>query len=164
MTAVAPPFRRMQQRLRRDRRGVAVIEMAWIAPFLILVIMACIDVGRAVSQSIELTHAVRAGAQYSITASDSQSGIVAAVKAALPAKFSAATVTTTCYCGALPAGNTGMPPVMASCDTACPVGSARMSRIQAEVPFKAQSFWVGPMVATTLGISKVSGNVTLRYQ
>lgn len=148
----------------RDRRGIAALEMAVVAPFVMFVILACIDFGRALSQNIELTHAVRAGAQYSVTASDDKTGIERAVRAALPAKFSAAEIAMTCHCGPLPAGSTAMPPAMDRCDDACPVGSARMTRIQTSFPFRPYNFMFGQSVATALRITRVAANVTIRHQ
>ena len=76
--------RHARSRFWRDRRGVAALEMAAVAPFLIFVMLICIDFGRAISQSIELTHAVKAGAQYAVTAANAQRLIEDAVRTALP--------------------------------------------------------------------------------
>ncbi len=146
----------------RDRRGVAALEMAVVAPFLLLILMACIDIGRAISQSIDLTHAVRAGAQYAFTAANAQALIESTIRNALPPNRSAATITTTCYCGALPNGDAGLPPV-AACDSACPAGSARMMTLRAELPFQPYTFF-GQTVATAFAFNQVVGNVTIRHQ
>ncbi len=52
----------------RDKRGIAAVEMAAVAPVLLFILIACVDFGRAISQSIDLANAVRAGAQYAVTA------------------------------------------------------------------------------------------------
>ena len=156
-------LRHMSARLRRDSRGIAAAEMAAVAPVLLLSMMACIDFGRALSQSIELTHAVRAGAQYAVTAANAQSQIAAVVKNALPTYLSDSTVAVTCYCGVLPNGSTGLPPV-AACDSACPSGSARMMTLRAQHSFQPYNFAFGNTIASAFGYNQVSANVTIRHQ
>ena len=155
--------RHARPRFWRDRRGVAALEMVAVAPFLLFMLLVCIDFGRAISQSIELSHAVKAGAQYAITAANAESLIKATIKNALPSRMSTATITTACYCGALPSGDTGLPPV-AVCDSACPSGSARMMTLRATFPFQAYTGRVGQTILSTVGITQVSGNVTIRHQ
>lgn len=156
-------LRHTSARLKRDKRGIAAAEMAAVAPVLLLIMMACVDFGRAISESIELTHAVRAGAQYAVTAANAQSQIAAAVKNALPAYLNDSTVAVTCYCGVLPNGSTGLPPV-AACDSACPSGSARMMRLQALHSFQPYNFAFGNALASAFGYNQVSANVTIRHQ
>lgn len=156
-------FRPARPRFWRDRSGVAALEMVAVAPFLIFIIMIGVDFGRAVSQSIELTHAVKAGAQFAVTAANAQTLIEGAVRGALPRGMSTATVTTACYCGPLPSGDSGLPPV-AACDSACPVGSARLMTLRATYPFQPHTALVGRTIMRTMGINQVSGNVTIRHQ
>ncbi len=157
------PFLRAGARLKCDKRGVAALEMAAVAPVLLLLMVAGIDFGRAISQRIELNHAVRAGAQYAVTAANAQSQIEAAVKNALPVHLSDSTVVVTCYCGALPAGSTALPPV-AACDSACPAGSARLMRLEAQRAFQPYNFAFGTKFASAFGFNQVSANVTIRHQ
>ena len=147
----------------RDRRGVAALEAAFAAPFLLLILMICVDFGRAISQSIDLTNAVRAGAQFAATAPNAQALIESTIRTALPPNLSAAAITTACYCGALPNGGAGMPPA-AACDTACPAASARMMTLRAALPFQPHTFVVGRTIATAVGFDQVVGNVTIRHQ
>lgn len=152
-------------RLWRDRRGLAALEMAAVAPFLLFMVLACVDYGRMLSQNIELTHAVRAGAQYSITAPNAKTRIEDAVRGALPAKFrtSAVSVTATCHCGVVPDDSTAMPNAT-PCDSACPAGWARMTRIRATHPFKSYNPMFTQSVRNALRFTEVSGNVTVRHQ
>lgn len=158
-------------RLVRDRRGVAVIEMAAVAPVLLLMIVTFADFGRAMSQSIDINTALRAGAQHAVTAakSSSQAGTTnalsqaeAVVRSALPSNLTAATVNTTCYCGVLPADSTDMPPV-ASCTASCPSGSARMMRLQAQVAFTPYNSVFGSL-SDRFYSNGISGDVTIRTQ
>ena len=156
--------RRLLARALLDRSGVAALEMAGAAPVLLLILVACVDFGRLLSQNMELNHAVRAGAQYAITAPNSKALIEGAVRQALPSHLSAATVTATCYCGALPSGDTGLPPVAPSCDSACAVGSVRMMTIRAQHSFSPYNFAFNDTLRSRFGFNMVSGNVTLRQQ
>lgn len=159
---------RRQPRLRRDKRGVAALETAAVAPFLLLIIVACVDFGRALSQRIELTNAARAGAQYAVTAPQfaitpgQDNPVTQAVKNALPTHLRAATVTTTCYCGPLQ-GETDLPPSQ-PCNNACAAPSARMMTIRAELPFTPVNFAITPTLASRIGFNTVSGHVTARHQ
>lgn len=137
--------------------------MALVAPFLMLVMVACIDFGRAISQHIQLATALRAGAQYAVMAANAQSRIEAAIRNALPSSMSTAAITTACYCGALPSGDAGLPPV-AACDSACPAGSARMMTLRATFPFRPYTLAVSGQTAQALGINQVAANVTTRQQ
>lgn len=50
--------------LRRAGRGQALVEMAFVAPLLILLVIGAIDFGRYLFQGIEVGNAARAGVQY----------------------------------------------------------------------------------------------------
>lgn len=157
------PSRRASPRPWRSKRGVAAVEMAVVAPVLILILMACIDFGRAISQSIQLTNAVRVGAQYAVTSANAQAMIEGAIRSALPPSLRTATIVTRCYCGALPSDGAGLPP-QAACDSACPAGSARMMTLRATFPFQPYTFAIGQTVASAVGFNQVSSNVAIRHQ
>lgn len=44
-------------RLRRDERGVSLVEMGIVAPFLGVLLMGCIDLGRGMSERLKLQQA-----------------------------------------------------------------------------------------------------------
>lgn len=75
------------RRLRSDRRGQAMVELAIVLPILLLVIMGIIDFGRIYHGHLAVTTAAREGArQAAIGASDLQiTEIVLAAAAPLPA-------------------------------------------------------------------------------
>lgn len=51
-------------RKRKSERGQAIVEMALLAPFLILMALTAVDLGRGVSQYIEVVNAASSAAQY----------------------------------------------------------------------------------------------------
>ncbi len=163
LVRAAPPC------LRRDKRGVAELEMACVLPILLPLALACVDWGRKNSQSIELTHAVRVGAQYAITASDSPANIVNAVKAALPVGLRDLQPTVTCHCGSLSDGGTELPSKMESCDTPCRSDCARLTRVR--LSYEIQSVLLrflektgGVPASLRQALTEVSADVTIRHQ
>ncbi len=164
----APRRREPRRLLWRDRRGAAALEAAAVAPLLLFVIGASADFGRALSQGVELTNAVRAGGQYAVTSpqfTTPQGGVdpvTQAVKNALPANLQSATVTMTCHCGVL-MGATDLPAEI-GCDKTCEAPKARLMRITAELPFTPMNPALTPVLARRFGLDKVSSNVTVRHQ
>ncbi|MEY2476277.1 MAG: hypothetical protein QOG87_1592 [Actinomycetota bacterium] len=56
--------RRATKRMRRDQRGVALVEFALMLPFLALLVFGTVDMGRAYSLQNRLRNASREGAAY----------------------------------------------------------------------------------------------------
>ena len=50
--------------MKRAERGSSLVEMALIAPVLLIILFGIADVGRAFSGYITMTNAVREGARY----------------------------------------------------------------------------------------------------
>lgn len=82
MVQLTHPLRTVLRAL-RQRRGVAALEFAITAPFFILMLLAAVDFGRAIDQSIKLETAARAGAQYGFVFPDDTAGIQARITDAL---------------------------------------------------------------------------------
>ena len=86
-------------RVRRSTRGVAAVEFALIAPILLILILGLVDYGLAMFVKMELTGAVRAGAQLALTDKDDTDKIKAAVVAATNnSNALVVTATETCKC------------------------------------------------------------------
>lgn len=75
-TAERPGWMR---RIRRSNRGVAAIEFALIVPVLLILMLGLTDYGLAMFTKMELTGAVRAGAQLALSDKDDIPKIVQAV-------------------------------------------------------------------------------------
>jgi len=87
----------------RSKRGQAAVEMALVAPILILVLLAVVDVGRAMYFYIGVVEAARAGAQYgaqSLATAPDTKGMVAAATNDAPQGITMdkPTATETCVC------------------------------------------------------------------
>ncbi len=72
-----------------DARGVAAIEFAFVAPFLVVLLIAVSELGLAIRTELLAQEAVAAGAQYAIQGFNS-AGITSAVQSASPAMSVAA--------------------------------------------------------------------------
>ncbi|MDB5316891.1 MAG: hypothetical protein JWO24_2735 [Rhodospirillales bacterium] len=105
-----------------NRRGVAAVEFAVIAPVLIILLAGAANVGLAVDHTIQLSNAARAGAQYAIANQNDLTGAATAALAALPGSNPPPTAIMTCTCP--PSGqSTGGTAV--GCTTTCATGMAR---------------------------------------
>ncbi len=107
---------------RFDRRGVAALEFALIAPVMIVLLAAAANIGLAVDHAINLSNAARAGAQYVIALPSDTVGARTAALGVLPG----AVVTVgamVCTCPA-PGESTGGPTIACN-TTTCLTGLTR---------------------------------------
>ncbi|MCK5166026.1 MAG: pilus assembly protein [Rhodospirillaceae bacterium] len=74
---IAPLVRKFS----RAEDGVSAVEMALVAPVLMIIFMGLIDYGIAVFSKMELTSSVRSGAQYALVKSEIKSAGAAAIAA-----------------------------------------------------------------------------------
>jgi Flp pilus assembly protein TadG len=116
------------RRLRRDSRGNALAEMALVAPALILLMTAVVEVGGAIEQTVRLENAARAGAVHAAALPSDTAGIESTVRAALEG-WSDVTVSggaMTCECP-------GSGPV--SCGGTCATAMQRFVNVTVTRPF-----------------------------
>lgn len=73
----------------RQCRGNAAIELALLAPPLMLLVVGTVDYGLAVYDQIEVQNAAQAGAEYALKHGYSTTGISGAMSAATPLTISA---------------------------------------------------------------------------
>jgi Flp pilus assembly protein TadG len=62
----------------QSRRGVATVEFAIVAPLFFLLVLGCIELGRALMVQQILTNSSRAGARNAVTMAGTESSAVAA--------------------------------------------------------------------------------------
>jgi Flp pilus assembly protein TadG len=104
--------------------GNAAIELAVLAPPLILLAVGTVDYGLAIYNQIEVQNAAQAGAEYALKYGYTITGISGAVTAATPLAVSA-TPAPAQSCGC-PSGTSITP---ATCGTNCPSGFAAGSYV-----------------------------------
>ena len=119
-----------------DARGVAAVEFALIAPILISLFGAAVDLGRGIERGIKLETAARAGAQYATLKPNDDAGILDAVSNSLSG-VSGATMSPgiiECDCPDANGASSGTPSSSA-CSNTCANGLARYRTITVRAPF-----------------------------
>jgi Flp pilus assembly protein TadG len=105
---------------RKTECGVAAIEFALLAPLLLLMLVALVEIGLTCYQAMQVQSAAEAGALYAAKYGWDAAGIQAAVVNATAATGLTATPAPLTYCGCPQA--TGI--TTASCGSTCTGGSA----------------------------------------
>ena len=127
-------------RVIRDRRGTSAIEFATIGTLMAGAFIALVDLGNVAQQRIQLQEAVRAGGSYAAVNPTNSTGIVAAVKNAVPSgwvtKLTVPTPATTCICWN---STTATESSCAGSGSACGSGLTvrRYISVSASVPYSA---------------------------
>lgn len=111
------PLRPLLIRILRCRKGVSAVEFALVTPVLLAGIMSLVDLGVAVFHKMEVTSAVRSGAQYALVDKDDIAGIEAAVNNStnLPAASMTVSATESCDC----ISTAGVISALGSCGDSC---------------------------------------------
>lgn len=146
------------------RRATAAVEFGLIAPLLIILLSAAMDLGNAFQQSVRLAAAVRSGALTAATSGTTSSAISAAVTGAL-AGWTNVTVTVdaqTCQCLDAATGQGTGATSAAICGTTCAGGMAKYYGIHATRPFTP--VFPGSRWVTFNRITQVRADVVARVQ
>lgn len=106
--------------LRRQAGGNAALEMALIAPVLVLLLVGIADFGMAVYRKMQVQHAAQAGAEYAMVHGFSSAAITTTVTAATALTGIAALPAPAQSCGCA----TGTTVAAATCGTNCATGTA----------------------------------------
>lgn len=56
----------LSKRLSKDEKGLSILELAFIAPVMLTLMVGSLDMGAAFLRNMELANAVRAGTQYAL--------------------------------------------------------------------------------------------------
>jgi len=106
------------RRLRAARGGIAAVEFAIGASFLIVAMLGLYDFGRASWHRMQVAAAAQAGAAYAVANGFNATGIALAVRGATDFAAVTATPAPTMQCGC-PNGTSGI--TAAACGSTCPV-------------------------------------------
>ena len=142
---------RVVQRLVDDRRGVAGVEFALALPILVLLLVGMFDYGTLAFQTMEVSTAAHAGADYAMHKGWNASAIQAAVTSAtgLPVTASPAPQLSN---GCL-SGNTVVFTTGSTCTSGGTPGSYVI--VNAQTPFSPLVAWSGLPLPTTLSAQAV---------
>jgi hypothetical protein len=102
----------------RDANGASAVELAIIAPMLLILLLGLFEFGMAVNEKSKVVSAARAGAQLALTGTTDTATITNAVTAAtgLTAADLTVNISTFCEC---------QDGTSVQCDGICPVGAVR---------------------------------------
>lgn len=114
-----------------ERSGVAAVEFAIVAPVLVTLLGAAVDLGTAIERTIHLENAARAGAQWITKAPTDLTGAQAAAQALLTTGGTATTAES-CQCPPTGAATGGS---VVSCTSTCATGLIRYVTVTATRPF-----------------------------
>lgn len=142
-------------RLAACRRGVSALEFALVAPTLALMALGGFDLGNAVLQRLQLEAAARAGAQYAFSRPTDSAGIVAAIRANLPA-WTDVTVPDPVVACRCEDGST----VSCTGGTCDPGAPAMYVSVEVNRPFAAST----PLAAAVLPPTVLHGHVEIRLR
>jgi Flp pilus assembly protein TadG len=144
-----------------DRRGVAALELALLAPTLLLLLMGIFDFGQMTYTVMQVRAAAHAGTQYVYqTVGDSTTctpgGISAAVVAATPLTVTA-TPSPSCSVKACVTNNV----LVTTSGSTCPSGDlpGTYATVTAQAHFSPIAPWSGLIFPST-----ITANSTIRYQ
>ena len=136
------------------QRGSSIIELAFMMPFLLLLVIGVADFARGFYMGIEVQNAARAGAQYGLTNSSDTSGMqTAATNDAPDVSGLTATATYGCICS----NGTG---ASASCNTppTCPANTQQINYVTVNTSATYTTFFPWPHIPSSFPLT---GQATL---
>lgn len=148
--------RPLLSRLTRNRRGIAAVEFALIAPILVVCLLAVYDLGRALQQQIRLNQAVEAGGLYAMTWFDRTSEIVSVVSVAAGNMGNVSIYGPVAYCQCWNSVTSAVNPQTCTFSTSSPCGTSVFRRFVSIGASRS----VTPIFFTTLTTTSVK-NVVL---
>ncbi len=109
---------RFREFLGKAEHGTVVIELALIAPVLVLLAIATVDLGGGIYRNMQVHNAAQAGAEYAVAHGFDGSLVASAAMSATT--FAGITASPTQFCGCAVSGSVSN----VSCGSTCPDGSA----------------------------------------
>lgn len=146
-------MRALLARLRRERSGNMLVELALVAPFIVAVTLGLVDFGRGTYASMSLRSAARVGAEY-VSRTGDTTAVTTVVASAANLKPEGLVVTPLVFCEC----DNG---TAQACGTTCPggIGARRFISITAAQPFS--TLFPYPLVSNPMNLS---GRAILRVQ
>jgi Flp pilus assembly protein TadG len=136
-------------RARDSERGSSLVELAFMLSFMLLLAIGVIDFGRAFYDSIEVSNAARAGAQYGELNPSDTTGMIAAAKSDA-SDISA--ITATAAIGCMCSDGTG---ASANCATTPSCGSSarQLNYVQVNTSYTYTTYFPWPGVPASFPLT-----------
>jgi Flp pilus assembly protein TadG len=143
------PLRDKMRGMRDDRRGVAAIEFAIMAPALVMMTVCTVDLGMGIYSNMQVQNAAQAGAQYAMVHGFDASLISNAVSSATGQSGISASPAPVRYCGcATSAGVTNV-----TCGSTCPAGAVYGTYVQVSTQGTYTTILPYPMIANSFNLT-----------
>ena len=151
-------LRRLRIRRPLGNEGLAAIELAFVTPFLVLLMTGGWDLGNTIYQAERLANAARAGTQYGLTTNNNANyaGMVQAARNDANDPNNALNVTATQVC-TCPGGT----PTAAACGANCSGNASQLVYVQVTVIENYATMFTYPFVSNPVSLTSV---VMLRFQ
>lgn len=150
---------RLRAKCRLGDEGLGAIELAWIAPVLVLLMTGAWDLGNVIYQAERLTNAARAGAQFGLASNNNTNytGMVQAARNDANDPNNALTVSANqaCVC---PGGGT---PTTAACGGNCANGASQLAYVLVTVSGNYSTMFTYPFASNPVSLTST---VMLRFQ
>lgn len=156
--------RRLLRSIRRDDAGTSFMELAFILPFLLLLLLGSIDMSRMISTRMDLEQAAQRTTDFALSVRPTSSSGQYLVNEAIRASgLTADNIGVQIYleCNAVRQANF---------DTGCPVGQERARYVSVTITEQVQPFFDWSTMGDLLGTSSfdraftIVGDSTVRFQ
>ena len=138
--------------LRDDVAGVASIELAVMAPALVLMMICTVDLGMGIYRNMQVQNAAQAGAQYAMMHPFDANQIASIVSSATGLQGISASPAPVQYCGC--ATSAGVSNV--GCGATCPTGAIYGNYVQVSTQGTYTTLLPYPMIASSFTLTAQS--------
>ena len=138
--------------LRDDAAGVASIELAVMAPALVVMMICTVDLGMGIYRNMQVQNAAQAGAQYAMMHPFDANQIASIVSSATGSQGISASPAPLQYCGC--ATTAGVSNV--ACGSTCPAGAIYGNYVQVSTQGTYTTLLPYPMIASSFTLTAQS--------
>lgn len=142
----------LMRTLRDDAAGVASIELAVMAPALVVMMICTVDLGMGIYRNMQVQNAAQAGAQYAMMHVFDPNQIASVVSSATGLSGISASPPPVQYCGCA----TGAGVSNIACGSTCPAGAIYGNYVQVSTQGTYTTLLPYPMIASSFTLTAQS--------
>jgi len=140
----------------KSDHGAALVELAFVAPILFLLLFGAVSLGRAYYVNLEVTNAAHAGAEYGMQNPSDTAGMSAAAQASAPdVTLNTPTVTRGCECSDGTSYSANCSPVP-TCTASTARSNTPVRRVSVTASSAYRSFVSWPGVPSSITLSSTA--------